>query len=366
MDTIAPVATVPITLPDAAYTVRVEPGLLARVGPLLRELTDAPRAAVLTDSIVAPLHLPAVVASLREAGIEPVVATLPPGECNKSLTALLPVYDQFLAARIERTTPVLAVGGGIVCDMAGFVAATLLRGVPYVPVPTTLLAMVDASVGGKTGVNHGIGKNLIGAFHQPSAVLADPAALRTLPPAELAAGLAECIKHDVIRDPDGFATLEDTLDAILRCDVEAMTALVAHNVAIKASFVQADPLEHGVRAHLNFGHTFGHAVERASGYAVPHGPAVAVGMVAACMLAVDLKMMADADCQRVVRLIGRAGLPVGGVPVDPAAVTDAMGFDKKVSAGRVRLVLPDGIGHVVVRDDVPPALVAAAVRRITA
>ncbi len=169
--------------------------------------------AVLTDETVGPLHLPALRRSLAAVGIEPVVAALPPGEANKSLTALLPVYDAFLSAKMERTTPVLALGGGIVCDMAGFVAATLLRGVPFVPVPTTLLAMVDASVGGKTGVNHGVGKNLIGAFHQPSAVLADPAVLRTLPPCELAGGLAECIKHDVIRDADGFARLEGTLDA---------------------------------------------------------------------------------------------------------------------------------------------------------
>ena len=360
------VPTVPVNVDQVPYAVRVEPGLLARVGPLLRELTGHCRAAVLTDQTVAPLHLPALLASLRSAGFDPVVATLPPGESHKTLTALLPAYDAFLAAKIERTTPVLALGGGIICDMGGFVAATLLRGVPYVPVPTTLLAMVDASVGGKTGVNHGVGKNLIGAFHQPSAVLADPAVLRTLPPAELSAGLAECIKHDVIRDADGFATLEDHLDAIRRCDVEALTALVAHNVLIKADVVIADPFEHGVRAHLNFGHTFGHAVERVSDYTVPHGPAVAVGMVAACNLAVDLGLMTDADCTRVVRLIARAGLPTGGIDADPAAIVEAMNFDKKVTGGRVRLILPDRIGHVVIRDDVPTDRVAAAVRQITA
>ncbi len=360
------VPTVPVNVSDPPYTVRVEPGLLDRVGPAVRTLSAAGRVAVLTDQTVGPLHLPAVRRSLAAVGIEPVVATLPPGEANKSLTALLPVYDAFLSAKIERTTPVLALGGGIVCDMAGFVAATLLRGVPYVPVPTTLLAMVDASVGGKTGVNHGVGKNLIGAFHQPSAVLADPAVLRTLPASELIGGLAECIKHDVIRDPAGFARLEDTLDALLRVDVEALTELVAHNVRIKAAFVEADPLEHGVRAHLNFGHTFGHAIERVSDYAVPHGPAVAVGMVAACNLAVDLGMLADADCRRVVGLIARAGLPTGGLALDPRAIVEAMAYDKKVEGGRVRLVLPDRIGHVVVRDDVPGDLVAAVVRRVVA
>ena len=360
------VPTVTVNVFDTPYTVRVEPGLLGRAGPVLRELSGSRRVAVLTDETVAPLHLPTLERSLAAAGFEAVVAAIPPGENNKSLTALLPVYDAFLRAKIERATPVLALGGGIVVDMAGFVAATLLRGVPFVPIPTTLLAMVDASVGGKTGVNHGVGKNLIGAFHQPTVVLADPAVLRTLPASELSGGLAECIKHDVIRDAAGFAALEDDLDQLLRVDVEALTQLVAHNVRIKAGFVEADPLEHGVRAHLNFGHTFGHAVERCSGYAVPHGPAVAVGMVAACMLSVDLGMMTDADCQRVVRLIGRAGLPTGGMAVDAAAVVDAMAYDKKVADGRVRLVLPDRIGHVVVRDDVPRECVAAAVARIVA
>ena len=356
--------TVTVTVSDAPYTVRVEPGLLGRVGPVLRETYDGPRAAVLTDYTVAALHLPALRRSLESVGIEPVVASLAPGEANKSLTALLPAYDAFLSAKMERTTPVLALGGGIVCDMAGFVAATLLRGVPFVPVPTTLLAMVDASVGGKTGVNHGVGKNLIGAFHQPTAVLADPAVLRTLPPAEMSGGLAECVKHDVIRDADGFARLESTLDDLLRMDLAALTELVAHNVRIKAAVVAADPFEHGERAHLNFGHTFGHAIERVSDYAVPHGAAVALGMVAACALAVDLGLLDQSSADRVVRLIGRAGLPTGGLTVDADAVVEAMAYDKKVSGGRVRLVLPDRIGHVVLRDDVPPDAVAAAVRRV--
>ena len=319
---------------------------------------------MLTDANVGPLHLPALQRSLASVGIEPIVATLPPGEAHKSLTALLPVYDAFLAAKMERSTPVLALGGGIVCDMAGFVAATLLRGVPFMPIPTTLLAMVDASVGGKTGVNHGVGKNLIGAFHQPTTVLADPIVLRTLPAEELSGGLAECIKHDVIRDSEGFARLESTLDDLLRVDVAALTELVAHNVRIKAAVVAADPFERGERAHLNFGHTFGHAVERVSDYAIPHGAAVALGMVAACTLAVDLGLLDPVSCDRVVKLIARAGLPTGGAPLDVDAVVTAMAYDKKVEGGRVRLVLPDRIGHVIVRDDVPRGAVAAAVRRI--
>jgi 3-dehydroquinate synthase len=358
------VPTVPVNLTDTSYAVHVEPGLLGRVGPVLRETSAARRVAILTDHVVGPLHLPDLRASLESVGIEPIVATLSPGEANKTLPALLPVYDTFLAARMERTTPVLALGGGIVTDMGGFVAATLLRGVPFVPIPTTLLAMVDASVGGKTGVNHGVGKNLVGAFHQPTAVFADPAVLRTLPPAELSGGLAECIKHDVIRDADGFAHLEATLDDLLSGDVAALAELVAHNVRIKAGFVAADPFEHGIRAHLNFGHTFGHAIERVSDHAVPHGPAVALGMVAASSLAVDLGMLDPASYDRIVKLIDRAGLPTGGLAVDPDAVVAAMAFDKKVAGGRVRLVLPDRLGHVVVRDDVPRNAVLTAVRRI--
>jgi 3-dehydroquinate synthase len=360
------VAIVTVNVLGSPYDVHVEPGILASAGAILLAGSSSTRVAVLTDQIVGPLHGPALAASLRAAGFEPILATLPPGEANKSLTALLPVYDAFLSAKIERSTPVLALGGGIVCDMAGFVAATLLRGVPFIPIPTTLLAMVDASVGGKTGVNHGVGKNLIGAFHQPTAVLADPAVLRTLPPAELSGGLAECIKHDLIRDADGFANLERTLPEILAGDVGALAELVAHNVRIKAAVVAADPFEHGERAHLNFGHTFGHAVERVSDYAVGHGPAVAVGMVAAAALAVDLGMLDGGSRDRLVTLIGRAGLPTGGLSLDADAVVRAMGYDKKVSDGRLRLVLPDRIGHVVVRDDVPAARVAAAVRRITA
>ncbi len=360
----AAVPTVSVNVLDAPYEVRVEPGLLDHAGPALRAMSACARAAVLTDAHVGPLHLPALLRSLESVGIEPIVATLPPGEANKSLTALLPVYDAFLSAKMERSTPVLALGGGIVCDMAGFVGATLLRGVPFIPIPTTLLAMVDASVGGKTGVNHGIGKNLIGAFHQPTAVLADPALLRTLPPSELSGGLAECVKHDLIRDAEGFARMELALDDLLRVDVAALTELVAHNVRIKAVVVAADPLERGERAHLNFGHTFGHAVERISDYAVPHGAAVALGMVAACSLAVDLGMLDPRSNDRVVKLIARAGLPTGGLDLDVDAVVDAMAYDKKVEGGKVRLVLPDRIGHVVVRDDVPRAPIAAAVRRI--
>jgi 3-dehydroquinate synthase len=233
-----------------------------------------------------------------------------------------------------------------------------------VQVPTTLLAMVDASVGGKTGVNHAVGKNLIGAFHQPIAVFADPHTLRTLPPRELRGGLAECIKHDVIRDADGFARLERDISRAIALDMTYLTELVAHNVAIKARVVEADPFEQGERAHLNFGHTFGHAIETVSQYAYSHGESVALGMAAASQLAVDLGMLDEPSRSRIVAVIQAAGLPARGLRMDTDAVVDAMAFDKKVKDGKLRFVLPDRIGHVVVRDDVPVAAVKRAVKAI--
>lgn len=315
------------------------------------------KAAILTDSTVGPLHLATLEQSLRAAGIEPIMATIPAGEDHKTLTTLLPVFDAFLGARIERSTPVLALGGGVIGDMAGFVAASLLRGVPFVQIPTTLLAMVDASVGGKTGVNHAVGKNLIGAFHQPIAVFADPQVLRTLPRRELVGGLAECIKHDIIRDADGFAVLEQNIAAVLQLDIDVLTELVAHNVRIKAHVVEADPFEHGERAHLNFGHTFGHAIETVSRYSYSHGESVALGMVAASNLAVQMDLLDRSSQDRIVSLIHQAGLPVSGLKLDPEVIHDAMAYDKKVKGSRLRFILPDRIGHVIIRDDVPPELV---------
>lgn len=356
---------VPVNIPQtASYNITVEPGLLARAGQLLRGLSKSARAAVITDSHVGPLHLPALRASLEAAGFEVVVATLTAGEDHKTLASLLPVYDALLGARIERATPVLALGGGVVGDMAGFVAATVLRGVPLVQVPTTLLSMVDASVGGKTGVNTPVGKNLIGAFHQPIAVMIDPATLTTLPKRELIGGLAECIKHDIIRDAEGFDRLEREVHRALAVDLGYLTDLIAHNVAIKARVVEADPFERAERAHLNFGHTFGHAIETISNYAWSHGECVALGMAAACHAARNLDMIDDAARRRVLAVIEKAGLPIRGMTLDVDQVVEAMIFDKKVRAGRVRFVLPDRIGHVVIRDDLSRQVVRAAVESL--
>lgn len=346
------------------YDISVGCGLLQSAGMLFRSISQSDKAMVLSDSQVGPLHLPALKQTMESVGVRVIEATIPAGEEHKGLQTLLPVYDLFLGDRIDRQTPLLALGGGVVGDMGGFVAATILRGVPLIQVPTTLLAMVDAGVGGKTGVNHAVGKNLIGAFHQPAAVWIDPSVLTTLPPRELRGGLAECIKHDIIRDAAGFAGLERDIHRALSLEMNYLQELIAHNVAIKASVVAQDPFERDVRAHLNLGHTFGHAIETVSGYAYSHGEAVALGMVAAARLAGAMGLIDDRSRQRIAAVIAQAGLPTTGLTLDVDQVVEAMAFDKKVHSGRLRFVLPAPIGQAVICDDAPMDLVRQAVRSL--
>jgi 3-dehydroquinate synthetase len=323
---------VPVNLATGSYPIFIQPGMLDSVGQQLAGLVKSRKAAIVSDTNVAPRFLPRLEASLKQSGFEAISAIIPAGEEHKTIDHILPVYDRFLSARMERSTPVLALGGGVIGDMTGFVAATILRGVPFVQVPTTLLAMVDASVGGKTGVNHATGKNLIGAFHQPIAVLIDPAVLMTLPERELKGGLAECIKHDIIRDADGF--------------------------------VAADPFEKGERAHLNLGHTFGHAIETVSQYQIAHGEGVALGMCAAAYVATQMGLLSESDAARIRSVIQKAGLPIGGMALPVDQVVDAMFFDKKVAAGKLHLVLPDGLGRATIRDDIPLPIIRDAVASI--
>lgn len=356
--------TIRANVPGAEYDILVQSGLLGNVGEHLRRLSKSKKAALVTDSTVGPLHAAAVEESLGRAGFECIRVTIPGGEDHKTIQVIATIYDQLLQAAIERSTPLLALGGGVVGDMAGFAAATLLRGVPFVQMPTTLLSMVDASVGGKTGVNHPVGKNLIGAFHQPKAVLIDPATLKTLPARELRSGLAECIKHEIIRDAEGFGRLEQSISGALALDIDYLGELVAHNVAIKARVVEADPFEKGERAHLNFGHTFGHAIENVSHYEYSHGECVALGMIAASRMAVRLGMFDQASVDRIVRVTAAAGLPTGGLTLPIDDVVGAMIYDKKVKSGRIRFVLPTRIGAVTVRDDVPAEVVREAVKSL--
>ncbi|MEM8872977.1 MAG: 3-dehydroquinate synthase [Planctomycetota bacterium] len=352
--------TVPVELASGTYDVHIERGLLDDAGQRLAAIAPARKVVVIADENVAPLHLPTLRASLETAGYEVIVASLGGGEAGKRLETLLPVYEQILAAGIDRRTPVIGLGGGVTTDMAGFVAATLLRGVPFVPVPTSLLAMVDASVGGKTGVNSGAGKNLIGAFHQPAAVLIDTDTLATLPPKPLREGLAECIKHAVIRDAAMFAKLQSEIGRALALDLDWLTEHVAANVAIKAAVVAEDPYEHGVRAHLNLGHTFGHAIEKVTANAVSHGDAVALGVKCATVLAERVGSMNAEQGQAVRDVLANTELATTLPGLDPSALFDAMKFDKKVRDGKVRLVLPVGIGAAQVRDDIADDDIRAA------
>jgi len=358
------VRSVHVNLPGVSYEISIEAGLLARAGEALKQVTKSPKAGIITDSHVGELHLQALENSLNSAGIQTICAMIPAGEQHKTLMMLMPVYDQFLEARFERSIPVIALGGGVVGDMAGFVAATILRGVPFVQIPTTLLAMVDASVGGKTSVDHPVGKNLIGAFHQPIAVLIDPQTLATLPADEMHNGLAECIKHDLIRDAGSFATLQEKISAALELDMDVLSELIAHNVAIKAKVVEADPFEKSERAHLNFGHTFGHAIESVSKFAYSHGQSVALGMCAASFVSHKLGYIDSAELGQIVSTIRRAELPVCGLKMDLETVIETMGYDKKVKDGRLRLVLLEKIGRAVIRDDVPRGLIREGLESI--
>jgi 3-dehydroquinate synthase len=349
-----------VNVAPSAYEVVVERGILARIGEVLRELTPAGKVCLATDSNVAGHHLPlATTALVRQFQV--VQCILPAGEQHKTIDNIMRMYDAFLPAGIDRHTPLAALGGGVVGDMTGFAAATILRGVPFVQIPTSLLAMVDASVGGKTGIDHPCGKNLIGAFHQPIGVIIDPEVLLTLPRRELVGGLAECIKHDIIRDAVHFGHLTDIIPGALEGNVSALAALVAHNVQIKARVVEADPLEKGERAHLNLGHTFGHAFEKISQYRYSHGEAVALGMVAAARLALKLNLLQRHQLKGIEQVIELAGLPTGGMDLDVDECMRAMIYDKKVVGGRIRFVLPEGIGAAVIRDDVPDAEIREAV-----
>ncbi len=356
-------AKVQLNLPHHQYTIHIEPGLLSKLGDLVRDVAPHERAALLADGNVfyEPFGEKAT-ASLKKANYDLVTDTIDPGEEHKTLDTVRNLYDVLVNARLERKSPVIALGGGVTGDMVGFVAASYLRGVPFVQCPTTLLAMVDASVGGKVGVNLPQGKNLIGAFHQPHVVVIDTDTLGTLPLRELRCGLAECVKHAVIRDPDLFDWLEQSLDAILAFDAKTLVELVRRNVAIKAEVVMADEKESGQRAHLNFGHTFGHAIEAQSGYGhYHHGEAVSLGMVAATRLAVDRDLVGADVLDRLIGLLNRIGLPTRAADLPPTErLIASMQLDKKVSGSRIRLILPDALGSVALVDDINHDAIAAA------
>ncbi|MDH4311036.1 MAG: 3-dehydroquinate synthase [Gammaproteobacteria bacterium] len=349
-----------IDLGDRSYPIVIGQDLLDDV-ELAAHHVAARDVLVVTNETVGPLYSARLLAGL--AGKRVRTVELPDGERHKTLTVLERVFDALVEARMNRDACVVALGGGVIGDMAGFAAACYQRGVDFVQVPTTLLAQVDSAVGGKTGVNHPGGKNLIGAFHQPRAVLSDLGTLRTLPPRELRAGLAEVIKYGLIDDAAFLAWIESSVDALLALDMDALAQAVRRSCEIKARIVAADEREHGQRALLNLGHTFGHAIETAAGYGEwLHGEAVALGMLLAADLSQRLGYIDTADATRVRELLRRAGLPIEAPAIGAARALELMGMDKKVLQGRLRLVLLREIGAGIVTGDYPADALQATLR----
>ena len=347
-----------VDLGDRAYTIQVGRDLLAAPDALIGQIRGR-MVAVVSDANVAPLHAQPLAARLRPhaAALESVV--LPAGEAHKQWDTLGPVFDLLLGARFDRDAVVVAVGGGVVGDMAGFAAAIYQRGIDVIQVPTTLLAQVDSSVGGKTGINHPLGKNMIGAFHQPRAVLIDVETLQTLPDRELSAGLAEVIKHGAVADRAYFDAVVAAMPALRARDPSALIEAVACSCEIKADVVGRDEREGGLRAILNFGHTFGHAIEAGLGYGEwLHGEAVGAGMVMAADLSVRLGRLDPADAERLRAAVAAAGLPTRGPAWPVARYIALMSVDKKARQGIPRFVLLDGLGRAVVTG-VPEAQLAA-------
>jgi 3-dehydroquinate synthase len=345
--------TLSVALAERSYPVHIGTGLIARADLILPVLAQK-RVAVVTNVTVAPLFFERFAGALSAAGVDVVRIVVADGEEHKDWRTLNSIFDILLERRCDRGTTLIALGGGVIGDLTGFAAATYQRGVPYIQIPTTLLAQVDSSVGGKTAINHPLGKNMIGAFHQPRLVLADMDTLKTLPVRELRAGLAEVIKHGLIRDRGFFDWLEGNLVRLLARDPEALTHAVLRSVEIKAAIVAQDERETGERTLLNFGHTFGHAIEAGLGYGTwLHGEAVAAGMVMAADLSRRLGYLSEADALRIRALLQRAGLPVAVKGMTPQRMLELMSVDKKARDGRVRFVLLERLGAAILRGDVP-------------
>jgi 3-dehydroquinate synthase len=349
--------TVTVALGERSYAIHIGQGLLEKVGDLLGQLPVTKKALVVTQAAIAAAYSDQVVRSLRAHGFAADVFEVLDAEEAKSLDWLEKIYDCSVDLRLDRRSPIIALGGGVVGDLAGFAAATYLRGVPFVQIPTTLLAQVDSAIGGKTAVNHPRGKNLIGAFYQPRLVLIDVETLSTLPARDLRSGLAEVVKYGVIAKPELFTLMEQRAADILRRDADLLTRVIRDCCQIKADVVSADEHETGLRLILNFGHTFGHAIEAAGGFSTyTHGEAVAIGMMWATELSLRLGMCAPELRQRLHGLLQAFDLPTAlGNPAQ--GLHDALLLDKKVIGGRQRFILVEALGKVSIRDDVPPALV---------
>ena len=357
--------TLGVDLGDRSYPIYIGPGLLDRLADLLPALTGK-QVLVVTNTTIAPLYLDRVMAGL--AGYQASSLVLPDGEQYKTLDTLDRIFTELLQQKHSRTTTLIALGGGVIGDITGFAAAAYQRGVDFIQIPTTLLSQVDSSVGGKTGVNHPLGKNMIGAFHQPKAVIADTETLNTLPERELSAGLAEVIKYGFIRDAAFLQWIETNMSTLVERDAQALTYAIKRSCEVKAEVVAADEREGGLRAILNLGHTFGHAIEAAQGYGQwLHGEAVGAGMVMALELSCRMGNLAQEELVRSKSIIAAAGLPVLG-PADMSVDTylEKMAVDKKNVDARIRLVLLKQMGDAIVTADFDPELLRATLNDCTA
>jgi len=348
---------VKVELGSYSYDIRIGSGLLSRIGLWLKERDLSDKAVIITDTIVEGLYAEALERSLANAGFDVTILEVPSGEEQKSLETAGRLYDDLTEAYTERTNPVLALGGGVIGDLAGFVAATYMRGVPLVQVPTTLLAQVDSSIGGKTALDHGQLKNMIGLFYQPIMVVADIDTLRTLPEIELTNGLAEVIKSAVIRNRNLFNFLDINMNKARELHPSVMETIVLETARIKAEIVEKDEKETDLRRILNYGHTIGHAIETVSNFELKHGQAVAIGMVAAAKISSRVGVLDEGEVVKLENIIEKAGLPTEMPDLDKEAVMEAMQHDKKVLQDRIRFVLLRSIGDAFISDEVDPALV---------
>ena len=369
------IRSIDVRLSANPYPILIGADALALLGEQIsaRGIRSGTKALVVSNPVVAQHYGAPVLESLHRAGLQAELLVIEAGEEQKTLSTVASIHDACFQQRLERGSLIVALGGGVVGDMAGFAAASWLRGIAVVQVPTTLLAMVDAAIGGKTGVNHPGGKNLIGAFHQPRLVLIDPTTLATLPEREFRAGMAEVIKYGVIGDANLFTMLEaaarddatGALASLAAVGPELLESLLERSAAAKARVVAADEREGGLRAILNYGHTLGHVVETLSGYGTYlHGEAVGLGMLAAGEISVAMNLWRPEDQRRQRSVIAAAGLPMRWPGLDPTAVLDCLQGDKKVRDGRVRFVLPSAIGAVEIRDDVEPERIVTALETL--
>lgn len=339
-----------VELGERSYPIEIGKAILGELGPCLRGLDFSKKVSIITNPMVSNLYSKTVMEGLKKSGFEPAINEIPDGEEYKTLLWVSRLYDELLSYRLERRSPVVALGGGVIGDIAGFVAATYMRGIPYIQVPTTLLAQVDSSVGGKTGVNHILGKNMIGAFYQPSLVWIDIKTLGTLPGRELVAGISEVIKYGAIADSEFFGYLEKNMERVLSLDELALTHVIKRSCEIKADIVSRDERERGLRSILNFGHTIGHALETLTNYTTyRHGEAVAIGMLYEARISHRMGVCDKDVVSRINDLIKKAGLPTTLPEIAPDKIIEAMEIDKKVRDEGVMILLPESIGRVTLR-----------------